>query len=48
MKGVADNLLFAGKESARATPGRPKKRKSSPTHTSGKKLMVSKPAIDIY
>ena len=48
MKGVADDLLFAGKESVRATPGRPKKRKSSPTHTSGKKLMVSKPAIDIY
>ena len=48
MKGVADDLLFAGKESVRATPGRPKKRKSSPTHTSGKKLMVSKPAIDIF
>ena len=37
MKGVADALLFAGKELVRTTPGMPKKRTLSPTGTSGKK-----------
>ena len=38
MKGVADALLFAGKETVRTTPGRPRKRISrKPTRTSGKK-----------
>ena len=37
MTGVADALLFAGKELIRTTPGMPKKRTSLPTGTSGKK-----------
>ena len=40
MKGVADVLLFAGKEPVRTTPGRPKKQTSSPTRIRGKKPMV--------
>ena len=47
MKGVADALLFAGEETVRTTPGKPNKRTSSPTCTSGKKPMVSKLAVDI-
>ena len=47
MKGVAYALFFSGKEPVRTTPGRPKKRTSSPTRTSGKKTTVSKPAVDI-
>ena len=47
MNGVADVLLFAGKEPVRTTPGRPKKQTSSPARTSGKKTMVPKPAVDI-
>ena len=48
MKGVADALLFAGKETVRTTPGRPRKRISrKPTRTSGKKKMVPKPIVDI-
>ena len=46
-KGVADVLLFAGKEPIRKTQGRPKKWTSLPSHTSGKKLMVQKPAVNI-
>ena len=43
MKGVADALLFAGKETVRTTPGRPRKRISrKPTRTSGKKNNGSK------
>ena len=47
MKGVADVLLFTGKEPIRTIPGRPKKSTSFPTHTSGKKPIVQKPTIDI-
>ena len=47
MKGAANALLFTGKEPAITTPGRPKKRTSSSTRTSGKKPMVPKPAVDI-
>ena len=43
MKGVADALLFAGKETVRTTSGRPRKRISrKPTRTSGKKNNGSK------
>ena len=47
MKGLADALLFAGKEPFRATPRRPKKWTLSPTRISGKKAKVPKPAVDI-
>ena len=46
--GVADALLFAGKESVRTTPGKPKKRTSSPTRTSGKNQWFQKPSVDVY
>ena len=36
MKGVADALLFPGKELLRTIPERPKNRTSLPTRTSGK------------
>ena len=48
MKGVADTLLIAGKKHVRTTPGKAKKRTSSPTRTCEKKPMIPKPSVDIH